>query len=170
MGRLRVALCTKRWAHQTLQEAHWSKAIQMQSLRQVSQYIFMKTWVSFHKRRNGGRGIQQLFCGNNNCELLFDFRPPSKESLLLLVPVPFFAPALTTTTAYIFKLVNRSDITGEGGEQGSGMDGWKGVGVNGLDEKSRAQVFEWGWLLWWKRSKPSFRETAESELLYLLVD
>lgn len=36
MGRLWMALCTERWAYQTLQEAHWSKAIQMQSLRQVS--------------------------------------------------------------------------------------------------------------------------------------
>lgn len=31
-----MALCTKRRANQTLQEAHWSEAIQMQPLRQVS--------------------------------------------------------------------------------------------------------------------------------------
>lgn len=31
-----MALCTERRANQTLQEAHWSEAIQMQPLRQVS--------------------------------------------------------------------------------------------------------------------------------------
>lgn len=31
-----MALCTQRRANQTLQEAHWSEAIQMQPLRQVS--------------------------------------------------------------------------------------------------------------------------------------
>ncbi|TMS09650.1 hypothetical protein E3U43_002309 [Larimichthys crocea] len=35
MGGVRVAFRTKRRAHQTLQEAHRSEAIQMQSLRQV---------------------------------------------------------------------------------------------------------------------------------------
>lgn len=113
----------------------------MQSLRQVSQYIFMKTWVSFHKRRNGGRGIQQLFCGNNDCVvnyylisgLLQKSHSQTQQCSFSLFSV-LSAPALTTTTTYIFKLVNRSDITGEGGEQGSGMDGWKGVGLNGLDE------------------------------------
>lgn len=33
------------------------------------------------QHRNGSQGIQRLFCGNNNCELLFDFMPPSEESL-----------------------------------------------------------------------------------------
>lgn len=61
MGRLRVALCKKWWAHQTLQEAHWSKAIQMQSLRQVSALKTRYSWSPWANTRESRSSREQGF-------------------------------------------------------------------------------------------------------------
>lgn len=108
-----MALCTKRRANQTLQEAHWSEAIQMQPLRQVS------VWEDACKFRKRGHVIRDRVTAR---PFMILAAKGQRAASLLIVPrtkIPLGQASVRCL---------REDC-------GSRADLWNEVEVNELDER-----------------------------------
>lgn len=171
MGGLRVALCTKRRAHQTLQEAHRSKAIQMQSLRQVREpgnvrplltrtsgdlFTRAKTWKKLNWKSKSERVSNKVLSDIHNNNSSAAVNPPFS------LPLALSARSPTKTTTYVCKLVYRGDtrwMRGQGRADGTG-----GRGRGGSHEKRVQHVVERRGRLISRSQKASRREASQWSL------
>lgn len=123
MGRLRMALCTERRANQTLQEAHWSEAIQMQPLRQVS------VWEEPCKFRKSDHVTTDRMTARTFMILTAEGQSAASLSNGVAHCSHNKDPTCTGTFLCI------REIFGWREDCGSGADLWNEVEVNELDER-----------------------------------